>query len=143
MIEIEFNEPFRSVCKCCGETTTALTRFVNRDQNAYAIYYAFFSEGHPERGLVGLVSLGEWGTEDVPKNRFAFGFEMWTTQDQYQIGLVDAQTTPWGRAKIVGQKLSREEALEHPWLDEVFHITDHIAEEDSEVRAFFGQETVH
>ena len=33
--------------------------------------------------------------------------------------------------------LDREEALSHPWIEDVFHITDHITEDDTEVINFF------
>lgn len=143
MIEIEFCEPFRSVCACCGGSTVALTRFVKKGEDAWAVYYAYFTDSHPERGLIGLISLGTWGTDDVPSDRVAFGFEMWTNDESYQIGIIDAEKTPWGNAKIIGAKLTRGDALAHPWLEDVFHLTDHIADEDKEIREFFSQETVH
>jgi len=33
--------------------------------------------------------------------------------------------------------LNRDEALKHPWIEEVFHISDHILEDDPEVKAYF------
>jgi hypothetical protein len=32
--------------------------------------------------------------------------------------------------------LGRKEALEHPWIQEAFHISDHIVTEDQEVRGY-------
>ncbi len=141
MFEIEFNEPFHSVCTCCDSNTTSLTRFVKRDGNAYAVYYAFFTEGHS--GLTGLISIGEWGTEKIPKDRYAFGFDMMATDESYQVMIINAEQTPWGKADILGQKLTREEAMLHPWLEDVYEITDLMADRDDEVREFFGQEIVH
>jgi hypothetical protein len=40
MLTIEFEKPHQSVCECCGGTTTSLTRFVYRDDDAFAVYYA-------------------------------------------------------------------------------------------------------
>ena len=142
MIEIEFSDPFRSVCDCCGGTTTALTRFVRKDGNAYAVYYAYFTENHPERHMIGLVALGTWGIDDkpIPADRVAFGFEMWSEVEKYRVDIVDAENTPWGNAPIIGQPLTAAEAHNHPWLDDVFDLTDRIADEDPNVREFFGQE---
>lgn len=143
MIEIEFSEPHRSVCDCCGGETTALTRFVKKDGNAYAVYYGFFTEGHPERGMTGIVSLGEWGEGTFPSDRAAFGFVMWSEEERYSVRLIDAKDTPWGGAEILGAKLTSVEAKDHPWKDDVYQLSDEIADNDPEVRAFFGQESIH
>ena len=49
MLRIEFDKPKQSTCDCCAGTTTRLTRFVYRDENAFAVYYACFSKNHPDR----------------------------------------------------------------------------------------------
>ena len=45
--------------------------------------------------------------------------------------------------RLIGRKLSREEALEHPWLKDVFHITDYMTDDDPEIKAFFADEMVN
>ena len=40
--EIEFGEPTYYDCDCCGHRTTKLTRFITRDGDAFAAYYAHF-----------------------------------------------------------------------------------------------------
>ena len=57
--------------------------------------------------------------------------------------IINAENTPWGKADILGQKLTREEAMLHPWLKDVYEIIDLMADQDDEVRGFFGQEIVH
>ena len=143
MIDIEFHEPFRSVCECCGGETTSLTRFVKKDGDAYAVYYGFFTDGHPERGMTGIVSLGEWGEGTFPLNRIAFGFVMTSEGERYSVRLINAEDTPWGNAEILGNKLSAEEAAGHPWKIDVYQLSDEIADNDPEVRAFFGQGTIY
>jgi hypothetical protein len=143
MLEFEFCEPQFDGCECCSAITTRLTRFVTKDDDAYAVYYALMSEAHGEKRLAGLVSLGEWGSEDIPECRVAFSFEMWTDEDQWNVGITDATQSHWADANIVGRQLTREEALKHPWLPEVFHLTDHMTADDPAVREFFENEVVH
>jgi hypothetical protein len=143
MLEIEFEPSQTSECDCCGKSTTRLTRFVNRDGNAFAIYYARFSEGHPDKGLDGIVSIGDWGEDDIPPNRVAFAFHMWLEDRNYNVGITNAAESPWAKVEIIGRKLNRDEALAHEWLSEVFHLTDHMTTEDQEIRTFFGDETIH
>ena len=76
MLEFEFEQPETSVCDCCGKTTTRLIRWVIQDDEALAMYYAAFSNGHPERGVIGIISFGEWWAEGyIPKSRVAIAFK--------------------------------------------------------------------
>ena len=61
MITIEFSEPSHSVCECCGEKATSLTRFVYNDDNAHAVYYCKFTDNHDDKKVYGVISLGVGG----------------------------------------------------------------------------------
>lgn len=135
MIRIEFEEPCIEICNCCNNEIFKLTRFVFKDEDAFAIYYLKFTKGHEDKYAMGIVSIGDWGT-DEPKNRFAFPFRIWTDEDDYQIGLMDKEDSPW-KQDLLGKILDRKDALEHVWIDEVFHITDHIVTEDKVVMEYF------
>ena len=144
MIEIECPEPETSKCDCCGGITTRLTRFVTQDDEAFAIYYAAFSDDHPEQGVVGVVSFGEWWKDDeIPASRLAIAFEMWSNENEYKVGIIDAAESPWADADIIGRKLSRGEALADPLIKDVFHITDHMTEDDPEIKRFFESKAAH
>jgi hypothetical protein len=137
MLAIEFEPPTESVCECCGNSTVRLTRFVLKDGNAHAVYYAQYTRGHDEKRMSGLIGLGEWGDDAGPEDRRAFPFQMWLKGDDTVIGLIDAEDSPWSDATFLGRVLDRDEALTHPWIQEVFHITDHIVTEDPEVIGYF------
>lgn len=139
MLTIEFEPPQESdPCPCCGGRTIALTRFVHRNGDAHAIYYARFSHNHPERVVVATVSLGEWGEGTTPEQRVAFALELRSNGSEYQVGLIDAEYSPWRGAKVIGCTLNRSEALAHPLVEEAFHITDHMVTEDVQIREYFN-----
>ncbi|MCB1025817.1 MAG: hypothetical protein KDB79_15585 [Acidobacteria bacterium] len=138
MIEIELTEPNESDCECCGGTTTNLTRFVYKEGDAYAIYYATFSNNHPEASVTGVISIGGWDTDDIPEDRVAFPFRIWESKDDFNVGLTSVADSPWNHVKILGKMLDREEALSHPWINEVFHITEHITDDDPVIKKFFN-----
>ena len=125
---IEFEEPDHSVCDCCGGTTTRLTRFVTREGNAFAVYFARFSDNHPDRYVSVLVGFGDWSEDASPSERTAVGFRIWTNETNYQVGVVDADDD-W-ETDFLGKKLTREQALESDWRQEVFDLSDHIVECD-------------
>lgn len=133
MIEIEFNKPDSIICECCGNESISLTRFVYKDGNAHAVYYAKFTLGHEEKVVNGMIGLGEWGDGSQPENRIAFPFSIWVNEEDYQVGLMYREESPWSDVKFLGRVLDRKESLEHEWIKEVFHITDHIVAEDNEV----------
>jgi hypothetical protein len=138
MIKIEFEEPILSRCDCCGETTTQLTRFVYKNDDAFAVYYASFTENHGDKVVWGLIGLGEWGEGSEPKDRFAFPFRLWTDANNNLVSLTDKAESPWKEVDFLGSILDREAALTHPMIQDVFHITDHIVTDDQVVVAFLA-----
>ncbi len=138
MLTFEFDEPKESVCECCGNVSVRLTRFVYRDGDAHAVYYALFTKGHPEKTLSGLIGLGQWGDEASPEDRVAFPFQIWMEESNFNVSLVDAEDSPWSHVTFMGKILDREEALKHESLSEVFHITDHMVVDDRQIIDFFG-----
>ncbi len=139
MLSIEFAEPAKSACKCCQNVSINLTRFVSKDDQAFAIYYANFTIGHSEKLLHGIVSLGVWGDDSVgPESRLAFPFQIWVKGDNFHVRLVDAEDSPWGQEIYLGRILGRKESLSHEWVRDVFHITDHMVVDDMEIVRYFG-----
>lgn len=142
MLELEFDEPSSFACDCCGGRTTRLTRFVYRDGSAYAVYYASFSDNHPERTVKVIVSIGSWGDWDggeSPPDRAAFAMEIRSGADGYEVVVASAVNSPWADSRILGAMLDRAQALAHPWIKEVFHITDHMVLEDQPLKQFLDQ----
>ena len=121
--EIEFCEPSFYDCDCCGHRTTRLTRFVTRDGDAFAAYYAHFSNGPEHCDVQLLVGFGPWGEPDEPEARTAIAFRIWNMEDNLNVMLMDADD--WS-TDYLGRRLSREEALASPWKQEVFDLSDHI-----------------
>jgi hypothetical protein len=137
VIEIELTEPTLHQCDCCGKTTTTLVRFVRKDGDAHAVYYASFAEGHSERGASAVVSIGPWGEGADPADRAAFALRLWDDQGNFNVTVIDNSDSPWAGKPFLGAPLSREEAMRHPLLPEVFHITDHMFLDDKPLIGFF------
>lgn len=140
MLTIEFEPPRESEpCECCGGRTTALTRFVYRNGNAHSIYYARFSNNHPERVVLATVSIGEWGENSTPEQRVAFALQLRSSDGDYQVGLLDARDSPWRDARVIGRTLNRDEALKHPFVKEAFHVTDQMVVDDLPIHEYLNR----
>jgi len=99
-----------------------------------------FSDNHPDRTAKVVISLGEWGEGAEPNQRKAFSLDLRASADQYEVMLTDAADCPWQKATILGHILDREEALADPWINEVFHLTDHMVIEDEPLKSFLDSE---
>jgi len=143
MLRIELDEPeSQSRCDCCGGVTTTLTRFVYQDEDAYAIYYARFSNNHPDEMMSLAVGLGDWDEASI-NQRTAFALQLRLIDDKFQVMVVDRELSPWNTTTVLGPMLDREDALKHSRIKEVFHITDHMVLDDPAIRAYFQQRLSH
>lgn len=138
-ITIELADRIEDQCSCCGGRLIRLTRMVHRDGAAHAVYYADFSPDHSPRSVRVALSLGQWDGwdgEKVPAKRVAFALRLRATAAEFQVSVDDAVQSPWQDVKVLGKMLDREKALAHPLIQEVFHITDHIVEQDADVKVY-------
>jgi len=143
MINIEFEEPVEEICECCGNKTVRLTRFVYQNDDAFAVYYAQYTEAHEGKYINGLIGLGEWGDDEVgPEARLAFPFQIWSNDENFVVRLVDSEESPWSHVSFMGKILDREEALKHEWIKDVFHITDHMVTDDKEIVKYFRNDNI-
>ena len=134
--EIELSEPSVFTCECCGGLTVRLTRFVHKQGDAFAVYYAAYSNNHAENEVAMLISLGEWGEGSKATQRVAFYCLVRPSDDSYEVMLGDAAESAWGDAELVGKKLSRMAALRHRWKDAAFEVLDAAFEQDSSLTGF-------
>jgi hypothetical protein len=141
MLTIEFMNPKEpKLCECCGGLTTSLTRFVYKDGDAFAVYYASFTDNHTERLVKMLVGMGEWGEDGSPERRRAFALVLRASESEYQVTVVDAKASPWSHVKLMGRIMDRTEALKDPFITDVYHITDHVVEGDQIIREYLNAE---
>ena len=134
--EIEFADPKPSRCDCCNGLNVRLTRFVYRNGDAFAIYYVAYANNHPEDEVSMLVSLGDWDDDSDPAERAAFYCRVRPTEESYEVMLGDAAQSMWSDVELVGQKLSREQALAHPWKQTAFEILDEAFIHDKSLTGF-------
>lgn len=134
--EIEVAEPSVRRCEDCGELSVRRTGFVHRNDDAYAVYYAAYTNHHADHGLAMLVALGDWDDDADPADRAAFYCRVRPTEVAYEVMLGDAAESPWSDAKIIGRLLSRDAARAHPWRDAAFEVLDAALAQDLSLRSF-------
>jgi hypothetical protein len=126
-------------CDQCGRSYLLVRAFITRDGGAYAIVFAAC---HVHEGEAWIdVILGTFSSDDAP-DHVTFGA---------RVGPVAGQADPaatavpaaagYSQSPFWGIKLSRDEALAHPRIDEFWEIVDYVLLTDPVVHAHvYGHE---
>lgn len=122
-------------CPDCGRSTRSVWGYVSNEVGARAVYFIRWTDGHRERGAQLIVSIGGWGEGTLPRDRSAFGVEC-RVDTRPSFMLVDADDLPWGTEELLGTKLTRADALAHPFKAEAFDILDALVAQEPRFRAF-------
>jgi hypothetical protein len=137
MLRLEEGEPREATpCECCGAIARTAHGFVYRDDDAYAVYYAGWSDGHPERGVSLAIAVGEWAEGSSSTDRVSMGVRATSTPSSVNFTVLNPNESPWGDTPLLGKMLRREQALAHSALTDVLHVVEHIVREDVRVRGF-------
>jgi hypothetical protein len=120
-------------CHDCGETAQRVWGFVLDDGDAHAIYFASLYRHDGDEAYVDVILSPTWA-DDVDDHE-TFGCRVGTIENQEDPG---ASLVTGGAAapdtQLFGHKLTREEAMANPRLDEFWQVVDHILESDPLVR---------
>ena len=84
----------------------------------------------------------DWSKPESP-TRVAFACWLSMTENEFRVSVTDRAESPWSESKVLGRMLDRDEALANPLIDEVYHLTDHIVEQDPVIRELFADESIH
>ena len=123
-------------CACCGARSRSVHGFVYRDDDAYAVYYAGWSDGHPGRGVSIAIAVGEWSEGSSSADRTSVGIRAKPTRNSVEFTVLSPNESPWGDTPLFGKMMERERALAHPKLKEVLHVVEHVVRGDARVRDF-------
>jgi hypothetical protein len=128
-VPLAFDEPptiQEQDCPQCGRHFPLIKAFVTRDEVAAAVAFAALHshEGENEAWIDAILgTFGEGRTDDHVTFGCRVGPVM--TADEPQASLV-AAAQPYGDSPIWGQKLTRDEALQHARLEEFWEIVDFV-----------------
>lgn len=127
-----------TVCDCCGTRSTTVHGFVYRNGDAFAVYYAGWSDQHRERGVTLAIATGEWAEGSGPQDRTSIGLEARPTAAEIQFTTVGPEQSPWGETPLFGRMLSRDHAKASPSLSSTLEVAEVIVRDDPRVRAVLG-----
>lgn len=127
-----------SVCHCCGQESCTGHGFVYKNNDAYAAYYAGWSNAHTEKKVSLALAIGEWNEESTNKNRACFGLEAYEGKEEILFRVIEPEGSPWPKTDLMGEMLSRKEGLNHQLLEEVFLIVEEILRNHAAIQEYLG-----
>jgi hypothetical protein len=123
------------ICDCCGQRVHRVWGSVAKDGIAHSVYFSLLTK-HDGIATVGhTVSLGSWWNE-AATDKFWLYLQSRPSDDTFasRIGEPEeANQYPW---IMGGTALSRKQALEHPFRDEFFAVTDFVNTHDPAVHSY-------
>ena len=139
-LQLEAGEADRPTrCDCCGRVSRTVHGFIYKDGDAYAVYYAGWSEGHPDRGVTMAIAVGEWTDDSTTSDRVSVGIESRSTASEIQFSVLEPEQSPWGHTELLGAMLARPKALAHPVLPEIFEVAEYVVAHDERVASFLDR----
>ncbi|MEO6713772.1 MAG: hypothetical protein ABIM89_10135 [Mycobacteriales bacterium] len=120
-------------CERCGTSYRLVRGFILDDGSAHAVYFAACHTHDDVREAWIDVILGTFG-EDTDGNHVTFGCRVGPVvgQDEPAATAIDA-ACPYSDKPLWGVKLTREAALQHPWLSVFWNVVDFILVNDPAV----------
>jgi hypothetical protein len=126
MMFIEDTEVTSTTCDCCGAVRKVVRAFVGDDEKTVAAVLAYCYPPHfdePSEIWVDAI-LGTWGDHQVDDHvTFGCRFGQLDGDEREACTLTDAAPDS-GPSPIFGQRLTREQALGHPRLNEFWTVVD-------------------
>jgi hypothetical protein len=136
---IEIGEDCKSSrCHCCGKESCVGHGFVSKDGDAYAVYYAGWSNAHLEKKVTFAIAVGEWQDGSTPSDRVCFGLEAYEAENKILFRVIEPSESPWRDTDLLGKMISRDEGLKHPFLEEIFIIIENIVRKHTAVREYLN-----
>ena len=125
-MELEVYKRQRTRCACCGGRRIVFTGEVADSERTVAVFWAFLYD-HPEGPEVFLdATFGTWGTSEYT-DHVSFGSRTGPIEVPPHIAsslVTGAEMAP--DDAMYGEKLTREEALAHPMLEDFWVINDMV-----------------
>lgn len=121
-------------CPDCGRAFEHVTGFVADAAGAHSVYFAA-CHGHPEHEAQIDVVLGTWGGPDASDH---LTFSCLLRPDGAMAVDATVAVAASRRDPLIGRRLTRAEALSHPWVTTFWQVVDVIATEDASVTRLVG-----
>jgi hypothetical protein len=137
MLTLEAGDDVREHrCGHCQQIYRSTFGFIYRDGDAYAVYHAALYARHPDRRVILAITVADdWSEDATPADRISMSLRVSLVDGSLALTVVNRNESPWAATSTHSGLLDRAAALEHPQIEDIFHVADHIVEQDPTVKA--------
>jgi len=140
-------EVARLECDCCGKPFKSVCGFIKKDDWAYSTYFATLHTGHDEIAVGLTVSIGKWWDDSrtaVQGRKWVF-MRVWPSDSGtgFEVRIEEPDSSRHANSKILGKKLTTENARKNPLLDDFFAVSDFIIDNDPAVLSYLSGEELN
>jgi hypothetical protein len=130
---------FSDTCPACGQNFS-ITRGDILFQDDAVGNYSTAMHGCNDRLFFVAVALAEESTHGEPRT-VAFFMQGWPEDDSLKMQISEPEESPFYTPDFEGASLSRQQAIEHPFIEPVLHIVDQISQQPEVHNYLVGQTT--
>ena len=126
-LELEVYGRRTSACEDCGGERVIYSGEVAGPDSALAVFWAFLYDHPGGREVFIDATFGTWGGDGDVADHVTFGSRTGPVEEHPHIAsslVTGAAMTP--DDPLLGQRLTRERALTHPWLKEFWMVNDMV-----------------
>ena len=132
------DEGVPAFCSCCDKPSYTAHGFVYKNEDAYGVYYAAWSNSHENKFVVFALALGDWDAS--PPQTTCFGVKIFDGGHQLMFSFVNPEEIPWKNSELLGNPLTREEATTHPLKNEALEILECILQSNTTMYSYIASE---
>jgi len=137
--DIEIGENCKpSTCHCCNNKSCIGHGFIYKNDDAYAVYYAGWSNVHLDKKVSLALAIGEWDDDLTSDDRTCFGIEAYEGEEEILFQMIEPNESPWSNTELLGSMISRKNALNHSLIKEVFVIAEYIVRNHAAIQQYLS-----
>lgn len=133
------------ICDHCGKPFKSVHGYIKKDDWAYSVYFATLQSGHDDI-VVGLtVSIGKFWDDSAVDERSWVYMRVWPSESGsgFEIRLEEPDASRHVNSKILGKKLSCEEANKSLLRSDFFDVAGYVIDNDPAVLSYLSGEEIN
>lgn len=132
-------------CDHCGKPFKSVNGYIKKDSWAYSIYFATLQTGHEEIAVGLTLSIGKFWDDSAVDQRIWVYMHVWPSESGsgFEMRVEEPETSRHADFKLLGRKMSCEEARESPLLEEFFAVAGYAIDNDPAVLSYLSGEEIN
>jgi hypothetical protein len=132
-------------CDHCGKPFKSVHGYIKKDDWAYSIYFATLQTGHDDIAVGLTVSIGKFWDESAVEARSWVYMRVWPSETGrgFEIRIEEPEASRHVNSKLLGTKLTCDEARQSPLLKEFFVVAGYAIDNDPTVLSYLSGEEIN